>query len=364
MRTAGIFDLPNLRPLGRFCGELARKAGTLPLFWGGSGLEVCFTGEELHLVLEADFGGAEPWIAVEVDGARLIRMPLNRGINEICVLRGAADGMARRVRLVKDCQPMADDPRHRLWVRELRWEGGGFLPLPEAAYRLEFVGDSLTSGEGVVGAVRENAWIPAVFSASGTWASLAAAALGAEARMISQSGWGVRSGWDNDPRHALPDWYERVCGPALGEADRELGAQEDNDFASWRPHAVVVNLGTNDANAMGNGPWEGPGGAFRQVRSPEGLRAFEDAAAAFLRKLRRCDPGAKLVWAYGMAEDSLRPQLENAVARYREESGDPDAYFLPLPAVRAETMGSRQHPGPLCHEEAAQAAAAFLRSIL
>lgn len=364
MRMGGIFDIPNLRPLGRFCAGRAEKAGVLPLFWAGSGLELCFTGEELHVLLEADFAGAEPWIAVEVDGAALIRMPLNRGTNEVCVLRGVSDGRARRVRLIKECQPMAGDPRHGLWARGLRWEGGRFLPLPEAAHRLEFVGDSLTSGEGVVGAVKEDAWIPAVFSAGGTWAMRTAAALDAEVRLISQSGWGVRSGWDNDPRHALPDWYERVCGPALGAEDRELGAQEAYDFASWRPGAVIVNLGTNDANAMNNAVWEGPGGPFRQERGPEGLSAFEEAAAAFLRKLRRCNPEAKLVWAYGMAEDSLRPPLERAVLRYRAETGDEEAYFLSLPMARPETMGSRQHPGPLCHEEAAQATAAFLKSIL
>ena len=182
--------------------------------------------------------------------------------------------------------------------------------------------------------------------------------------MVSQSGWGVRSGWDNDPRHALPDWYERVCGPALGEADREIGAQEENDFAAWQPHAVIVNLGTNDGGAMNNAAWEGPDGSFRQERSPKGLAAFEEAAGAFLRKLRRCNPEAKLVWAYGMAENSLRLQIENAIARYQEESGDGETYFLPLPAVRPETMGARQHPGPLCHIEAARATAAFLKGIL
>lgn len=362
METAGVFDIPHLRFLGRFCGGQAERAGVLPLFWAGSGLEMYFTGEELHVLLEADFAGAEPWIAVEVDGAALIRMPLNRGTNEVCVLRGVSDGRARCVRLIKECQPMAGDPRHRLWVRGLRWEGGRFLPLPEAAHRLEFVGDSLTSGEGIVGAVKEDAWIPAVFSAGGTWAMRTAAALEAEVRLISQSGWGVRSGWDNDPRHALPDWYERVCGPALGEEDRALGAQEAYDFASWRPCAVIVNLGTNDANAMNNAVWEGPGGPFRQEDTPEGLAAFEEAALEFLRLLRRCNPGAKLVWAYGMAWDKLRPQLERAVERLNREGGE--AYYLPLPEAREETMGSRQHPGPLCHEEAAQVTAAFLKSIL
>lgn len=361
MRSCPVFDVPHLRPLGRFLEEPARREGALPLFWAGSGLEADFTGSALTFVLEADFALLEPWIAVEVNGAPLIRMGLNRGRNEITVFRGMTEGPVKRVRLTKETQPMADDPRHRLWVREARWVGGSFLPLPEHPLRLEFVGDSLTSGEGVVGAREETDWVSALFSAGGTWARMAADGLDAEARFISQSGWGVLSGWDNDPRHALPDWYEAVCAPALGGADRAMGAQEGNDFSVWRPDAVIVNLGTNDASAMGNPAWTGPEGRrFRQRATADGLAAFEEGALDFLRRLRRCNPGAKLVWAYGMLGDPLRPQLERAAARFRTEAGE--AYYLPLPAVRPETMGSRQHPGAACHRAAAEAVTTFFKS--
>ncbi len=369
MQTASIFHLPYFRPLGRFAAEQAAKSGVLPLFWGGSGVELLFTGVELQLVLEADFDEMEPWIAVEVDGALLIRMPLNRGVNEVCVLRGMSDGRARHVRLMKDCQPMMGDPRHRLWVREVRWEGGTFLPLPEAAYRLEFIGDSLTSGEGLAGAVAEDAWVPAVFRASGTWAKRAAGLLNADFRLISQSGWGVRSSWDNNPDCALPSVYDRVCGPALGAENESMGAQEINDFRSWQPDAVVINLGTNDAGAMGNPIWHGPDGrVFRQTGDAAGLKLFAAAAADFLKTLRRLNPAAKLVWTYGMIEGPQSPALGSVltevVTQFRGETGDKDVYYLQLPAVTNETMGSRQHPGPLCHQAAAGVTAEFLRSIL
>ncbi len=55
MKSYSIFDLPCVRPLGRYHQPSARSAGALPLFWAGSGLELCFTGSELHLLLEADF---------------------------------------------------------------------------------------------------------------------------------------------------------------------------------------------------------------------------------------------------------------------------------------------------------------------
>ena len=93
-------------------------------------------------------------------------------------------------------------------------------------------------------------------------------------------------------------------------------------------------------------------------------RLVEEGALAFLHKLRRLNPGARLVWAYGMAGDALRPQLEGAVERFREETGDPAVYYLPLPAAAEAELGSRRHPGPAAHQAAAQTAAAFLREVL
>ena len=56
--------------------------------------------------------------------------------------------------------------------------------------------------------------------------------------------------------------------------------------------------------------------------------------------------------------DDVRCELDNG------EAGGGDAYYLPLPGVRPETMGSRLHPGPLCHQETADIVAEFLREIL
>lgn len=360
-----LFEIPNLRFLGRVQGETARRAGVLPLFWTGSGVELCCTGSELHVLLEADFSEAEPWVSAEVNGALLIRTPLNRGRNDLCVFRGLAAGTPKRVRLLRESQPMPEDRESCLCITALGWTEGEFLPLPAPARRLEFVGDSLTSGEGLYGAREEADFAAAWFSAVRGFPQRTADRLGAECRVVSQSGWGLRSDWRNDPRHALPDFYTQVCGAAAGILGAALGAQSPYEFAAWRPDAVVVNLGTNDAGAMENPPCPGPDGSlFQQRRDPEGLRLLEDAAVEFLHTLRRHNPGAKLVWAYGMIEDSLRPCLEGAVTRFCRETGDENAWYLPLSAVTEETMGSRLHPGPACHEAAAETLADFLRRIL
>lgn len=324
MQNALTANIPNLRPSA---SRFTEDTGALPLYWAGSGLELLFTGTALCLHFEADFTIHAPWIALELNGAPLLRMPLNRGRNEVCLFRGMTEGVPKRVRLFKETQPILDDPRQRLEVTRLDWEGGSFLPLPAPEVHLEFIGDSLTSGEGVVGAREETDWVSPLFSASQTWARQTADLLNASFCAVSQSGWGVCSGWEGDLSHVLPGWYEKTAS---------LRDQE--------PDAVLINLGTNDAAAVQSGLVS--------------ARDFEMAALGFLQALRTRHPDAKLVWVLGMLGDELCPQIERAVRLLDS------AWYLPLPTVTEETIGSRQHPGPLCHQAAAEAAADFLKTIL
>lgn len=373
MERAGIFEIANLRPLGRFQETSARKAGVLPLFWANSGFELSFNGSALQVILEADYSHAEPWIVVEINGAPMIRMPLNRGINQIFVFQNMLSKSVKHVRLLKELQPVWDDPRHHLWVRELRWtDDGEFLPLPKSPYRLEFIGDSLTSGEGVIGADQEMDWAACLFSASRSWAKRAADLLGAEFQTICQSGWGILSGWDNDPRRSIPAIYESVCGPASGTPDRALGAQEPHDFSSWQPDAIIINLGSNDAAAMFEKPWHHPDNhnqIFQQTADAAGIRHFEEATLQFLQMLRRCNPNAAIIWAFGMLEEYnfLRNSIEKTIAKFQSEaleSNSGRAYYLPLPMMQPGGFGSRMHPGIACHRRAADITAKFLLDIL
>ena len=67
------------------------------------------------------------------------------------------------MRLLKDVQAMSEDPAHLLQVTAICHAGGEFLPLPAPRCRLEFIGDSITSGEGAIGAVCETDWISTFF---------------------------------------------------------------------------------------------------------------------------------------------------------------------------------------------------------
>ena len=367
LETATLAQLPQVRALGRHTGR-----DPLTLFWTASGMECSFTGSELWVDLFADYEVVEPWVSVELNGAWVARFAVNPGKSRVCLFRGMTPGKAKHIRLLKDVQAMHDDPAHLLQITGLEYAGGEFLPLLEPRFRLEFVGDSITSGEGAIGARPEEDWVGAFFSAENHYARLTADALGAEYRCLSQSGWGIVTGWDNDVRHILPPYYTQVCGVAMGQRNAALGAQQENDFAAWQPDAILINLGTNDTGAFDNPPWLDPAtGEPHQLRRlsggdfhPEDAQTVVSGVQHFLTLLRAKNPQAKLVWCIGMLGSELLPVLRQGMEQYKAMTGDPAVFLLELPNTTSETVGARQHPGAENHRQAASVLTAFLKTIL
>ena len=312
LTTLPLSALPQVRVLGRHADRQPQT-----LFWTGSGIELRFTGSDLWVEWNAGYDIMEPWVSVELDGAWVARFAVNPGRSRSCIFRGMAPGRPKHVRILKDAQAMYDDPAHFLQIEGLTFAEGEFLPLDPPRHRIEFVGDSITSGEGAIGTQGEQDWTGVLFSARNNYARLTADALGAEYRVVSQSGWGIVAGFDNDPRHALPAYYTRVCGVARGDQNRQRGAQEPYDFAAWQPDAVVIHLGTNDDHAFANPPWVDPvTGQASQLHSlPDGTFDPKDAARVeqgvrdFLALVRRHNPQAVLVWCYGMMGCGLLPVI-------------------------------------------------------
>ncbi len=367
LQKSTLEQLPQVRALGRHAGR-----DPLTLFWTASGIEPDFTGRELWVDFFADYEVIEPWVSVELNGAWVARFAVNPGESRVCLFRGMTPGRTKHVRPLKDVQAMHDDPKHCLQITGLEYAGGEFLPLPEPAYRLEFVGDSITSGEGAIGAVQEEDWVGAFFSAENHYARMTADALGAECRCLSQSGWGIAANWENNPNQIMQPYYTQVCGVAQGGRNAAFGAQQPNDFEAWKPDAVIFNLGTNDDGAFNNPPWVDPEtGREYQLRKlsngefhPADAQKVADGVQSFLTLAREKNPQAVLVWCIGMLGNRILPVLRQGVEQYRKASGDERAYLLELPAATAETIGARQHPGVENHRQAAKVLTKFLKKIL
>ena len=329
----------NIRQISeaRLLGRPDPLPDALRLHWSGSGMQLRLRCTALYVEIEAAYAEHAPWIAVLMDGALITRFALERGRRWYAALLGMDESAEHDISIVRDTQPVPEAPDMSVTLHALR-VGGEVLPCPAPKMTVEFIGDSLTSGEGMIGPVGAMEWRMAFLSASSTYAQMVCNRLGAQGRWVSLCGWGVYTSWDGNRDHRLPLVYDGLCPP-------ERGGDRPNDFSINPADLIVVNLGTNDSSVVRSAaPDDRP--ALR--------REIGRAAEAFLRQIRARQPGAYILWTYGMCGHPLGPTLRRAVETVRRE-GDARVGYLSLPACRAGEIGSREHPGFLAHRRAADA---------
>jgi len=362
LRTLGPNEIPlHLYGRTKWAGD-----GPVFLYWSASGVEVRVKASELWVRIEAEYDQFEQWVAVEVNDCPVMRMMLKKGGQDICVFRGMNPDTIKKVRIFKEMQAVGENPS-RFVIHSLSSDGI-FLPVPPKKIKIEFIGDSITSGEGLNGAHEEMDWIPMVFGTCDHYANYVAKALDADYRLISQSGWGTYCGWDNDPKSALPEIYTKVCGAASGAENVSEGTLEEHDFSSWQPDVIIINLGTNDEGAFHNPPYTDPktGKVYAQVLNADGtyeaqsLRRFRIAMDGFLGLVRKKNPDAKIVWCYGALGDGLMPYMEQVLREYSDRTGDTNVDLLRLPNTTPDAFGSRMHPGREAHRRMANTLLAYL----
>lgn len=350
-----------LDPAVRICGRTLLQ-DPLPLFWTGAGVDFVTDATVLAFDLETDYSTREQWVRVEVDGVPLLRTPLPKGQSRLWVWQGMVSAARHRVRLFKEVQPMLRDPQSLLLLRGICCDGK-LYPSPLPACKIEFIGDSLSAGEGLGGGPSMRDGVSAVFSTQGHYAVETARRLDADFRIIAQSGWGVYVGWDNDPRHALPAIYEQVCGAQAAWPQ----ALQQHDFSSWQPDIVVAHLGNNDCFAMDSPAYTAPDGVvYKLCRDATGgpcaetRRCVSGAVEKFLHTLRRCNPHAQLVWVYGMLGYAMLPAIQDGLARYQKAAHE-DVPLILVPRFLPEQLGSNNHPGTAAHLAAADVLACALK---
>lgn len=337
MKFLDIDSIENIHIFGRRCHDTK----PLSLMFNGSGFEVCTDASELWVELSCDCDIFEPWLAYEINGAFMGRMCLMPGEHKICLFRNMQEGVPKTVHVYRELQVMYEDEKCGLYVKGL-YATGRFLPVPKKTVKLEFIGDSITSGEGTYGDVSDNDWIPMYMSFSRCYANLVSKALKADYQVISQGGYGVYCGWDNDIRHNMPAVYKDV----LQKCDRD-----------FNPDFIIINLGTNDESTFRQPPFFNPedGRTYKQRLNLQGdferedLEKITEAVIDFMKSLRENNPKAHLLWVYGMLGNNLSGKLMEAVNLYKEKMRDENVNFMILPDTNGDEFGAHMHPGPKAH---------------
>jgi hypothetical protein len=325
----------NFRYIGRvdFTDPAAPR-----ISWPASEIAGNFSGTSLALTLDDDTGANYFNVIVDGKDASPLILQAAKGSKTYQVASGLAPGR-HSFRIVK----RTEGEEGATAFRGLELDDGAALLAPPARLkrRIEFFGDSITSGMGNEAPFNGDDAVKRDKNSYLSYAAITARKLGAELHMTSQSGIGVMISWFP---FTMPDFYDQLS--AVGDNDSKW------DFKSWTPDVVVVNLLQNDSWLIGRD----------HKLHPEPDEAERIAAyGTFVKRLRALYPKAYIVCALG-SMDATRAgspwpgYVKAAVERMRKEEGDKriDTLFFPF-------TGYGAHPRVFQHQGNAEMLSAFIK---
>jgi len=318
----------------RFIGRFDWSTPDSPVFaWPGTAIALRFTGSAVGVTL-TDSG--QNVFEVVLDGKHTV-LTLQSGTKKYALGAGLSAG-AHDLLLYRRTEPS---------FKETTFHGfdlpsSAFLPASAPARRLEVIGDSISAGYGNEG-VNPCAFTPATENHYLSYEAIVARAVNAELYTEAWSGIGMIRNYEGDTANVMPDRYPRT----LPER-----ATSRWDFSRFVPHAVVINLGSNDF-AKGD-----PGAAF-------GTAYLE-----FVSMLRGHYPSARFFLALGpMLSPQDYPKAAaylNAVISARAKAGDKNLSLLEFGAQDgdADGFGCDFHPSLKTHRKMADKLRAALKADL
>ena len=320
-------SFPASFPYVKLTGRTAVQDGVRWMIHSGSKAEFRFTGTRgsLTVVGDGSVSGEEASrarLAVYVNGKRVIDRLVSQA-EETLEFYSADRETEAEVAVIK----LSEAANSVFGIKRIDvTSSGDIVPLPEKKLRIEFIGDSITCGYGVDDEDPNHHFITGTEDATKAFAYKTAAALDADYSLVSYSGHGIISGYTDNGKKVtsqlVPPVYE-LLGKNYGSAASAVDLSRPWDFSSFRPDAVVINLGTNDSSYVGS----------LEDRKEE----FTAEYAKFLKMVRKNNPDALIIAAYGVMGDELFPCVEEAVSRYTGETGD----------TRVETLRFRPQDGSI-----------------
>lgn len=351
LKEERILNLQNINILGRRDITIEK----VYLDWTGSGFEVNFEGTELYVTLNCNFKKCEQYVSCLIDRRLVMRMMLLQGFQTVPLFKSIPTGVTRHIYFLKETQPYDDDPDSTIELISLKYKGK-FHKLPEKKYKIEFIGDSLTSADGCLGVQKNSDYINMYFSAAENYCTLTALNLNSDFRIIAMSGYGVYSFWNNDTRKNMYDNYELICGYIM-DSEIERGCKKVNDFKYWNPDIICINLASNDYYSF---YWKEPfvhpeTGEVYSLKldndgkwSIEGRNFIKGRMLAMLHKVRMYNPDSIIIWVHGMLIIHGQTFSDDVIDTIKAFN-DPRAFEIQLPVVQdlsATDGGSDGHAGP------------------
>ena len=295
----------------RIRGRHTEVDSCLAFDWTNSGFGFAFTGTGFMLSLGEYKDEAVAYIKVIVDGSHRQRFAVVNGTERI-IIEGLSD-KRHRVEVLKVTE--SDSPvlfdSIMLFGKDASFNNPPF----NSPRRIEFIGDSITAGYGVLANHTEAAYNTYQQDGTYSYAYLTAEKCDADARYICISGKGIACNCEGN--------YEDVkTGEYYNRLTRVGGVCNDG----WEPHVVVINIGTNDCG--GN------------AKDEEFILAAKD----LLSKVRARYKDAEIIWVYGVMNQRFA-ELLRAIIREVSET-DKKVHFLYAESIEGNNseIGAAGHP--------------------
>lgn len=277
-------------------------------YWAGNSATIGFTGRGLAVVLDSPKGDVWFDVVVDGDGAHRHVVHCRSGRHAYVIATHLADGR-HTVEVFRRVDPTAAVVMFE--GIEIGKQDTVFRPALRYATKIEYYGDSITSGFGVLAPGRKDEGNLAYMDNYVAYDADAARALHADYRSISLSGIGILKSWFP---LVMPQMYDRL-------APRDPASHWN--FSRWTPDIVVINLLQNDSVLL---PRE---------RQPPSRQQIIGAYVRFVRAVRARYQKASIICMLGNMDVTKKGSpwpsyVEAAVKRMRAD-GDHRIHALIVP---------------------------------
>lgn len=223
------FD-PAVRVNGRFAKEVVGKDTVLRTSFSGTSFTIAFEGTEASILLKSPANVFN----IALNGKQMPPLDLSTNNEEKHLIAKNLENGIHVISVSKRTESSQGDDIFKGF--EIKGTPKKEALPPEPKLKIEFLGNSITAGYGVLDSIKENTYSPITEDVFSSYAGVAARELKAEMRTVAFSGRGIyRNHPDSKDERPLPDFFPYIS----------VNENIPWDF-SWQPNIVVINLGTND----------------------------------------------------------------------------------------------------------------------
>lgn len=298
----------NLATDLRFFGRTYVESGIHFFNWSSSGFTFTFkgSGAKATLVSNAPGGSNTAYIKIYVDGVEQPDVALTKATQEVVLASGLDASKEHTIKVVKRTNARSSSAG----VKDITLTDGSILaPTPAKSRLIEFIGDSITVGYATV-ANGKTTWGTDTEDSTKTYSEQIANAFDADYMVTAISGRGIVRNTGGDTDKLLPAIYPFLDQYNLPGVEYDFKRQ---------PDVIVINLGTNDAS--------GNNSSLTAAEFRTGLKAF-------LKDVRKYNPNAEIIYAYGLMTTKYTSDMMDVVDELKAE-GDSHISFLKLPTCQS-----------------------------